>query len=242
MAVPSRAGTFGVSGSSANGQRDPARVGEAGPIPEIFNGAVFGEVNVPSSVVGGDTIEISGIVGFDCPLCVVGRQIRVVAEATHLDRTYTDEVGSLSGRGEDATFRFSLPAPQEAGQTVTVRLKAQELFPNDPTGWNTDSTAGPFDVNVVTKGQKTTEAVTSYAPWALGGGAIGVGAAQYLDQSVVGGGAVGVGAGVGAKLLAGQLQGVDLVPSFPTVPVVATAALLGAGALAVAQVRGAVPG
>lgn len=240
MAVSQRS-TFGLSpGVGAAPAVDGDEPLFPGAVPEVFKGAVFGEVDVPGSVVAGRSIEISGVVGFDCPACVIGRQIRVVAKVTgQEDRT--ENVGVLSGRGETAPFDFSIPAPQTPGSTVTVRLEAQELFPLDPTGWNTDSTAGPFDVNVVSQGGKVVGEATAIAPFAIGGGALGVGGAHLADRSLVGGGLAGAGVGVGAKLLLDQVGG-DIVPDFPTVPVVATAALLGAGALAVAQVRGAIPG
>lgn len=243
MAVsPRRGTTFGLSGIGGGvraeaGTMDRPRF--SGPIPEVLNGVVFGEVNVPGSVIAGRSLEISGVVGFDCPACIIGRQIRVVANVTGQEERI-ENVGTLSGRGETAPFSFSFPVPNDPGGAMTVRLKGQQLFPLDPTGWHTDNTAGPFDVRVVSQTAKTVENISEVAPFAIGGSALGAGGAHLANRSLVGGGVAGAGAGVGAKLLLDQFGGFD--PDFPTVPVVAVAALLGAGALAVAQVRGAIPG
>lgn len=245
MAVPDTFGVTpataasdgGVVGSTAadplatNGQQAEVTIEET-----IFNGAVFSSVNVPASVKAGETINVNGVVGFDCPICVVDRAIRVVLEASHLNEQRIDDVGKLSGRGQTAQFSFSIPAPQEAGQEVTIRLKAER---NPPIGgWETDNTEGPFSVNIVSTSTDVVNTAVAWAPWAIGGGAIGVGGAQVTDRPLVAGGLVGAGAGVSAKILSTELGGANIDLGFPLMPVVATAALLGAGALLLSQVGG----
>lgn len=200
---------------------------------ELFNGATLPEVNVPSSAVAGTTIRVTGVVGFDCPLCAVDRAIRVVVEADGERRV--QEVGKLSGRGETEPFAVELPAPQSPGTTVTVRIKGQRN-PTDPTaGWRTDATAGPFNVNVVTQSQKTQNRLIEASPWVLGGGVAGAGIGFAVPQQLgpVAGGALGAGAGLSAFALSDE----QLIPrfTFPTTEVVAGTALVGASALFLAQ-------
>lgn len=230
MAASQRGSRFGLSGSGGGGVRS----GDADVEIDAtaFNGATPNNVSVPGSAVAGQTIPISGVAGFDCPICTVGREVRVVANASHLTEERVQNVGILSGRGETAQFRFDIPAPQAPGQTVNVRLRAER---NPPLGgWEVDNTAGPYDIPIVSSTTHTVKSLSAFAPWALGAGALGAGGAHVTDRSVVGGGVAGAGAGVGIKLALDQISGPIL--EFPTVPVVATAALLGSGAILISQV------
>lgn len=219
-------------GLSRIGHRDGQRgfADRAAPIPQVFNGVVFGDVTIPGSAVAGETIDINGVVGFDCPLCITDRGIRVVAEVSHQEDEFIDNVGTLSGRGETAQFSFSIPAPASAGETVTVRLKGQR---NPPVGgWETDNTIGPQDVNIVSQGEKTTENVLGVAPWVIGGGAIGGAAAQVTDAPLAAGVVGGAGVGLGANLVSQELRGFQ----FPTNQLLLTVAVLGGGALLVSRI------
>lgn len=231
MSVP-ETGAFGLSN---DGETD-ARIMDAREA--AFNGVILDNLSVPARAVANEVINISGVVAFDCPLCIVGREVRVVLNASHLSEDRIVNVGALSGRGQTAQFNFEIPAPQAQGQTITVRLKGER---NPPVGgWETDSTAGPFEIPIVTKGTAAVNEAMEWAPFAVGGGAIGVGAAHTTDRTKIGGGLVGVGAGVAAKLMVDSVD-VGEIFDFPTVPVVAGAALLGAGALFLARVESISP-
>lgn len=229
--TPGRLG--GVSAqSNGNGVSSDA-------FPTVFNGAIFGDVNVPSKVAAGDTIVVNGVAGFDCPHCVVDREIRVVLQATHLGDDRIEPVGDLNGRGQTAPFEFRIPAPQEPGTGVSIRLQAQRR--EQWTGsWITDNTAGPFSVNVVSPGEQITSDLLAWAPWAVGGGAVGVGAAHVTDRTRLGGGVLGAGLGVSAKVLTDTFE-VDQ-PEFPLVPVAATGGLLLAGAFLLGNLNELLPG
>lgn len=229
---PSRAADFGLGRTPREQRLSSTSVGAASEDadPQLFNGAVFESVNVPASVAVGKTLTITGVVGFDCPLCAVDRDVRVVAQIAGRQNK-TAEVGQLNGRGETAPFELTIPAPQTAGGTISVRLQAQRKPPQPTAGWTTDNTSGPHETNVLTESEKLRQDAIGYVPWVVGGGAIGIGAAGLGGHSRVGGIAAGAGAGVATKIISEQSTG-DIVPDFPTVPVVATAALLaGAGLL-----------
>lgn len=211
-----------------DGGSDPIFVSleNEGPVPQILNGAVFEQLDVPTTVAAGQSIDVTGVMGFDCPHCAADRPIRVRAETSEGD-TRIQEVGELSGRGETSPFSISLPAPQTTGTSVTVTVQAQRLPPDPIYGWQTDNEE-TATVNVVTQGEKQREQVTNFAPWAVGGGAVGAGAAQLTNRSLVGGGVAGVGGGVAAKMLMEQTGG---LPDFPTTEVLALSALGVAGFL-----------
>lgn len=201
--------------------------------PAVFNGAVLPRVDIPGEVAAGDTIDVSGTVGFDCPTCFVDRDIRVVVEAS-TGESRTDNVGKLSGRGETATFSVSIPAPQKPDQSVEIRVKAQRN-PPDPFGdWTTDNTE-TASVNIVTEGELLLEQLADVAPWVIGGAAVGggVGLAEPTPIRTPAGAIVGGGVGLGAHVATNEA----VVPefTFPTVPVLAVAGLLGAGGLLLAQ-------
>lgn len=200
--------------------------------PAVFNGAVLPSVKIPGKVAAGDTIDVSGIVGFDCPTCFVDRDIRVVVESS-TGESRTQNVKKLSGRGETAPFSVSIPAPQEPDQSVEIRVKAQRN-PPDPFGdWTTDNTH-TATVNIVTELELALERVTDAAPWVIGGAAVG-GGLGLIEPSIgaPAGAVVGGGVGVGAHAATNEA----IVPefTFPLIPVLATAGLLGAGGLLLAQ-------
>lgn len=233
---------FGLTGVGGDGARrtpaslSPDTFSSADAIPEVFNGAVMSRLSVPEVVAVGGTIEITGRVAFDCTLCPTDHEVRVIATTSDGD-SRTDNVGALSGRGGAADFRILLPAPLEQKQ-IEVRLKAEH---RDPLGgWATTDNEGPFVVNVTTAGGKVAAQLSDFAPFVVGGVALGAGGAHVLDRSRVGGGVAGAGVGVGAKVLLDQLDTLDV--AFPTVPVLATAALLGAGGFVISQGRQAIPG
>lgn len=204
---------------------------ERAPIPEALNGATLPTVNVPSRATAGQTFTVSGVVGFDCPLCAVDREIRVAVEASHLDEPLIDDVGKLSGRGETSQFSVTVPAPATAGQTVSIRVKAQRNPPARNV-WETDNTSGPHQVNILTQTQKVTSNAIETAPWLLGGGTAGVGVARLSGRAnqQLPAAALGGAVGLGAKMALDAQQG-QVIPDFPTTAVLATAALFGAGAL-----------
>lgn len=199
---------------------------------EILQGAVIEEFTIPGSAVAGETINISGVLGYD-DTPGFSAELRIVLEASNLSEPRTEEFDMTAGETEP--FSFSIPAPQNPGTSVTVRLKGQVgAFLG---GWNTDDTVGPETINIVSPGQKSRERVLDVAPWVLGGATVGTGVGLAADEiGPVPGAAIGAGAGLSSFLITDR----ELLPqfSFPTTEVVATSLLLGTGAILLSQVGG----
>lgn len=207
----------------------PAPPKFAGLSPQAFNGIVLDDVSVPASVIAGQTFTVSGVIGWDWwPTGTEGRVVASTASGTER----IDNVGNIPP-GESKPFRIEIPAPQQPGDTVIVRLKGQNNKPIE--GWSTWDTSGPHEINVVTSGQKTQQQALQVAPWVVGGGAIGAGVGRVNPQEIgmLPGTAIGVGVGASAYALSNQ----NILPrfTFPTTQVLAAAGLLGAGALFLAQ-------
>lgn len=228
-------GSRPATGVGTPADLDPRRFDEAEAIPAVFNGAVLSDLSVPASVAVGETINLSGRVTYDCPLCLTSNEVRVIA-TTDSGQERIDNVGEMSGIGvgggigapHSTRWSISLPAP-ETETNLTVRLKAQSFG----RAWGTTDTAGPFDVNVVSPGEQAVNDAIGFVPWVVGGGAVGVGAARLTDRRQTAGAVAGVGAGVVGKALADRAEFLDLpqAPDVPVVPILAVAALLGTGAV-----------
>lgn len=205
----------------------------------ILNGATFAEEpDVPASVVAGRSFNIIGVLGFDCPTCLRKVPVRAVVEVDNQERI-SDEF-ELNGRGETANFDVEIAAPPTSGQSLTIRVRAEHLnqgsaISND---WKVDNTVGPFEVNAVTEGEKARETATNFAPWAIGGAALGAGVASYTERDPLIGGVVGGGVGIGARTLSeqGGIGGIVGIPEVNPIQAVTLAALLGGGALFIGEV------
>jgi len=189
----------------------------------VLDGAEFQSVEVPSSVVAGGEIKVTGEMAWDALPVAKQNEMRVVA-TTSIGEERTAMVGSTKG-GTKLPFDIKIPAPSTAGESVTVTLEAQANYPVG--GWSTDDTDGPYTVNAVSEGQKAASSALGYAPWMVGGGGAGYLVSSRTGRSPMVGAATGAALGLGAK----QVTAGGVVPDvdFPTVPVVATAVLLGAG-------------
>jgi hypothetical protein len=178
-------------------------------------------------VVAGETIRITGRVGFDCPFCLISHEARVKLESPDFSERFYD-LGELS-HGDEATFKFELPAPTQPGTEVAVTIHGQRNPPDVYGGWRTNNSSGPYRINTVTRQAQAAQTGLSYAPWVATGGVGGYGIGKYTDdfgpRPAAFAGAV---AGAGGKLASDSFTIPDV--RFPLVPAVATAALLASGA------------
>lgn len=205
----------------------------------------FGQLNIPSTAVAGDTIVITGKININCPVCVVDREIRVVASSPTLGEEIQNLGfgGSIGGEGEKQ-FRIEYPAPQQPDQSVQVTLESQ--FNRVIGGWTTDRTTGPHTINIITEEEnqqnQRRDLIRSYGPWLLGGTGIGgvsqLGHLQDNPRRVALGAGLGGLGGLGAKAVSDQLIGNVLPQDFPTTEVLSIAAVLGAGGLLISQLEG----
>lgn len=111
-------------------------------VPFFNDGVEFSSFTVPDQVEIGADINISGIIFFDCPVCVTPRGTRVRA-ITRTEEAIA-EVGQLSN-GQTGNFSLTLTAPSTP-QTFTVRLEGQRSDPLSGN-WLTDSSM-TFDISI----------------------------------------------------------------------------------------------
>lgn len=208
-----------------------SRVGGRRPgVQAVTDQLTIENVSAPDSVVPGETVTITARISCQTtPFTDCEAAARFIF-GDQEQRVPTSGVVNIPENGED-TFSATFQMPQS---TTTLVIEAIER--GAVGGFNVEDTA-ELTIEAVTQQEKTQQKLLSFAPFVVGGGAIGAGAAQFTDRPVVGGAAVGAGVGAGAKLATDGLGGAgggglgNLIPSFPTVPVLAVAALLTAGAL-----------
>lgn len=207
-------------------QSDGAREANA---PEVIAQAVdfVTDPDIPNSAAAGETVAIRGTVRMNCAITITPVATRVIITIPGVEERTVD-LGKLSC-GDTSEFNETIPVPNQPGTTMQVNLDLQTNPPGPLTGWGTRQR---FDktVAILSRGGQTVRSVTEFVPWAIGGGAVGVGAAGLAQTSPLIGGIGGLGVGVAAKLAADEFQG-RVIPEFPTTAVLATAALFGTGAI-----------
>lgn len=219
----------------------PDFAGVSGPVdefdPSLVQGAHFRSVDVPEVSSTGETVTVTGILHYDNVASPISeKQCRVVLESPSLNQPVMSSRFSLS-HCQTSAFAVDIPITGQQGQTVAVTLKAQN---NTVAGWQTTETRGPFRIEIVGQGQKVVTQGLNYLPYAAAGAGVGYATAINGSSGEQAANAVlGAGAGVVGKEAVDQL---DFNFNFPTVPVLATAGLLGAGAFALAEVTEATPG
>lgn len=167
------------------------------------------------------TVSCQAVPFTNCEAAVrftMGDQVRRVPESG------VEDIGEAATRKFTTTFEM----PESSTSIVVEALEQGSLG-----RFNVEDTA-EIPVEAITQQEKTIREIGAFVPWAIGGGALGFGIAQVGDRPVLGGTLIGSGGGVASKVVVDQLGGVDfgaVVPEFPTGAVLATAALLGAGAL-----------
>jgi len=197
-------------------------------VGELFRGPFFQKTNVPATAPAGGTVNISGAVKMDNPgLVLSARPVRVVLESPALSQPRRQRVGEMK-HGQTRPFSFDIPIPEGTEQTLTINLKAQSK--GGLTGWGATSTAGPFDVKVVTAGEHRVNQSLDYIPWAVGGAGVGYIVNSLSDEDrgtrlTLGGAAAGVGLGVSYDQLGLDTFSLNL----PTTDI----AIIGGAALAV---------
>jgi len=180
-------------------------------VGEVFKGAHFRELNVPSNALRGDTLTITGVIHLDNVGVQIGkRALRVKVNGPSLNEPRIVETDSLS-HCQTRPFSVDIPTPTDAGEKMALTVKAQSKVGT----WNTTETEGPFRVNINTREQQRRANAKEYAPYVLGGAGVGGALASLTGQNAgrlaLAGGAVGA----GSKVVLGQTTGISF-PSFPT--------------------------
>lgn len=235
MARSGQSGPFGLASIGDDVTESESAVvasTEPAPSPQLFQGTHFsGQPAVPASVVAGGTFTISGFQHYDNPWALVTPDQRTELTSTLFqDPRHVNHgpIPNCSSRG----FNFTLTAPPTPGTSFQIDLRAQQLAVD---GWDTRDRFGPITISTVTESEQIVQQAAAWLPWVAGGTVVGAGASRLTqDFSFIEGAGVGAVAGVAGRLGADRLEGV----TFPTVPVLATAGLLGAGALLLSEVRG----
>lgn len=187
---------------------------------ELTDVLTIERVDAPDLVSPGDNVTVSATVSCAAPLftaCEAAVRFSALGQEKRVPATGNTQIGE----GTQQTFSASFQAP-DSSFSVTIEAIEIGASPNVEDSANQPiQVASPAEVTI-----------QNWAPWVVGGGGVGLGAAQLTGRDPLAGGAVGIGAGVGTKLALNQLGGFQIpVPEFPTTAVLATAALLGAGAL-----------
>lgn len=215
-------------------KQEAPTVGDEPPAaPAVLQGTHFrGTPTIPDSVIAGQEFTISGVQHYDNAIA-----LQIPEQRTRLDLSFETDprlqnhgpLPHCSTRG----FNFTVMAPTEVGQTISVELRAQQLTLE---GWQTRDAIGPVDVRVVTEAQKQREQFAEWAPW-VGAGAIGGAAlAPSLGRPRLRTAVIGAGVGAGSKFAADQVA-----TAFPTIDktdLLLATALLGTTGFFLSQVRG----
>lgn len=203
------------------------RVGSGARRLALQDDLTIENVAAPSQAVPGDQLQVTALIrcraipGTDCEsaarFTLGSQEVRVPTDGTR----------RIPEAGRER-FNATLTMPQTSSSLV---IEAIETGPFGREGV-LDTVQHP--IQAVTRQQNLLSNSLQFAPWAVAGSGIGGGIAGFRNSPVTTGVAAGAGAGVGAKLLVDQLGGVrsfiPQIPEFPTTAVLATAALLGAGA------------
>jgi hypothetical protein len=190
-------------------------------------------VDVPETAVPGEGVTVTATVSCQASpftQCEAALRFTLGNQQVRVPQAGNRSIGEAAQDKFQATFNM----PPDSTSVVVDALEQGSLG-----RWNVEDSA-EVPIEAVTRQEKRQQQVLEFVPWALGGGAVGGGAAQLSNRNLVGGGVAGVGAGIATKLVADNIGGLGiggLIPEFPTTAVLATAALLGAGALLLWRVQ-----
>lgn len=185
-------------------------------------------INAPDVAVPGDTVTIG--VSVRCLTIPGGACESAVRFEAGGDTVRRPASGSQQiGEASTHTFEASFQMPDGPLQIEVTTLESTTLI-----GFGEVETRN-ITINPVSREEKQRrdiiDSIIGPAPWVIGGGSLGAGAG-YLTEGKIGPlpGAL-VGSGVGLGVHAARQQDAFPELDFPTIPVLATAALLGTGAL-----------
>lgn len=166
---------------------------------ELFRGAHFQKLNKSSSVPAGGTIRVSGVVHFDAPSVIItSRGMRVRVSSPQLSQDYTQRFTDIQ-HCNSRRFSFDFPVPDNPGSRFSFSVTAESTKATG--GWRTDSTRGPFNVQIQTETAATVTEGFTLIPAAAAGAGISYAGNRFLDtgyrdRTVA---AAGAGAGVAYK-------------------------------------------
>lgn len=199
-------------------------------VPPAVTGANIVALDVPDTAPATGAVTVRGRIHYNNlsrPLTNTPTRIRIVGPS--IPTPIVQRLQNLSHCNRDS-FAIDVPVPVDAGESFQLTVESQSR----PVTWTTDETQGPFTVDALSQTQQTTKNALETAPWVLGGGAVGVGAARLsgrVDEQLAAG-AIGSGVGLGAKLALDAQQG-PILPRIGAIETVAiAAAVLGVGVLA----------
>jgi len=191
---------------------------------EWFKGLHFRKQNIPSRAPAGGTVRLTGVVHFDAATVQItkrGGRVRVLSP--HLsqarEQTFTDLRHCKTRR-----FSIEIPVPDTPGSEISVRLKAGHTNPV-AGGYATDSTIGPFRIQVLSEGELQRAQAIDALPWAIGGAGAGLLVDNFRGGNNTAAAAIGGGAGGVALRALSNSQVGNVIPQVDPVPL----ALAGAG-------------
>lgn len=194
-------------------------------VPPAVTGANITELDVPDSVVEGGTFTITGTIHYNnISRPLTQTPTRVLAKIPGRTDTIQqlDDLAHCNSR----SFALEVQATGSAGETMQVTVESQDAQLDD---WGQNETQGPFTVQILSEGAAARQTVTEFAPWVIGGGAVGAAGASFTGRQLLTGAALGAGAGVGVKVLTeqGGVGGVIGLPQIGTLEALSFALLLG---------------
>jgi len=141
---------------------------------ELFQGATFTTLNTPNAYPADGTVRVSGTVKFDAPsVTFTTRGMRVRISSPSFDQDYTQRYRGIS-HGNTRNFAINIPVPDAPGErfAYTVRAESTKLI----GGWRTDSTRGPFNVQIQSEAGATISNSFTFLPYVFAGAGVGLGA------------------------------------------------------------------
>jgi len=162
---------------------------------ELFEKANFNTLNTPDVYPAGGNARISGVIGYDEPgSTIFSRGMRVRISSPALSRDYIERYEDIR-HGNTRSFSLSIPIPDAPGDRFAYTVRAEST--RITGGFGTDSTRGPFNVEIQTQTAANVSNGFTYVPYAAVGAGVGLLTDSVADvptsryQSAAIGGAAG---------------------------------------------------
>lgn len=193
-------------------------------VGELWRGVHFKNVNTPASIPAGGTVSVSGTIHYDDPSRFISNnEARVRITSPQLGSDYTSSLYEVS-HCNTRSFRVDIPVPNDPGGrfAFSVRGESKKLG----GGWATNSTRGPFNVEIQSEGEAAVTEGFNYLPAAAAGAGLGYAGNQFAGQRYSNRFAAGAGAlgGVAYQRYAPPLNIGGFVPDVSNVQLALVAA------------------
>jgi hypothetical protein len=168
-------------------------------VGELFQGATFTTLNKPNVYPAGTDVRVSGTLKLEMPQTpITKRGMRVRISSPAFSRDYIQRFRGIQ-HGNTRQFSVNIPVPDAPGERFAFTLRAErtELLSLGGESWETDTTRGPFNVQIQSEAGATISNSFTFLPYVFAGAGIGLGADALGDlptsqlQSTLFGGAAG---------------------------------------------------